>query len=501
MLHVRPWFTFAWLGVQLALISCYAQRNPIACKVDEDCPTNATCSQGYCFDVPAAGSGPSNPQPADPGPTDPQATCIPSTTTCSDAGTLLTCRQDGSGDDVSSCLLGCSAGSVAHCNTLAPSAPVLGTDIELPGLSQATLAAGDALFNTDTGEISGALIRAPNRIYTNTEVTNGIAFRQQAGVGIFVFASFTIPSGSTVKLVGSDTAALVTEGDFTVDGVVDARPMDLSGSLCPAGSPVGGPGGGAGGVAAHIDGGGSVVPGTSGQGAGGGGPGTTSIQGTQAGGGGGGHSAAGAQGGNGIHLGPGTVFPGGSGGVAYDDPAFEGGSGGGGSGRLTQGMGGGGGGGVRLVSGGVLNLGDGSSTAGVNAGGCGGAIDGGGGGSGGSILLEAPIVQMNAGSVLAANGGGGGDTNGPGAPGGLGSTVAYGSSSGPGFTGAGNGGGGDSPAGGAPNTSPVVGFGAGGAAGRIRILSRDGSLNLHPSAVISPSTASGAAVLGTVNVQ
>lgn len=346
-------------------------------------------------------------------------------------------------------------------------------------------------------------------------------YQQRSGRAVFTFGELTLPAGAGLKLIGTLPVVLASVGAINVNGVIDARPMDAAGTVCadltagPGGS-VGGEGGNA--CACPS----AVYVGKPGAGAGGGQPSanTTPV----AGGGGAGHAAAGGGGG---------PTAAGAGGAMYSAAADElvGGSGGAGGGNWSDNgrapRGGGGGGAVQLISATSIAIGNGATPGGINAAGCGGsgtppgalaaAGAGGGGGSGGTIWIEAPVVQLGPKAVLAANGGGGSAAEGPGSPGALSAEPANGwrpNSAPPGNTcttlvWGGCGGAGDSIAGVAGSFkaamsnpfSPQIGYGGGGSAGRVYVAAAADGLTRSASAVVSPSVASGAATLATIDLQ
>jgi hypothetical protein len=430
--------------------------------------------------------------------------CAPGSTMCTDAAAYAVCADAGQGYAVTTCMAGCSTSGGAHCQVLQPSPPVSTADLTTAGVMSITIASGTAIFNTNDGSISGALTRGANALAGTSQVIAGIAFRQGGGVGIWTFADLTVAKGATVTLLGVGPAALVAEGSLSVLGVIDARPTDSAGNLCPS-PPSAGPGASAGGTGCPSCGPGGDY-GAAGLGPGGGGGGTTgpSSEGPHTSGGGAGHAAAGGAGGTNSG---GMIFATAGGSIYVDDAG--GGSGGGGG--LFGGFGGGGGGAVTLVAGYVISIGNGQGVAGVNAGGCGGS-NGGGGGSGGTIVLEAPFVQLQAQGVLAANGGGGGaaqvDASLQGNPGGLGAAPALGYGWAPtiqnvvvGCPGVGAGGAGNAPAGGDTPTCAGASGGGGGAAGYVFVRTMSGTPAVFASqAVISPSLDAGSA-FGSVGVR
>ncbi len=383
-------------------------------------------------------------------------------------------------------------------STIVPTAPVTQADLDGTGLNAITLPAGTTVLNADTGAINNG-IRSANTVFTNREVNGGIAFHVAGGVGIFSFASLTIPVGAQLKLYGNQPVALVSASTIVINDLVEARPMDINGSVCAV--PSNGVGGGKGGNP------GSAVPpfvgGTSGGGMGGGGGGGRSSNGTVSSvGGGGGHADVGGAGAPYMPL----NTPGGGGGQAYDMPTlvgFHGGSGGGGNGN-SSGQGGAGGGAVQLVAKTAISVGIDTARGGVNAGGCGGKSPGGGGGSGGAILVESPTVQLGAMTTLAANGGGGAGSDSNGAHDGSDATfddkIAYGGGSNMFNANGGNGGAGATVKGGA--TSQTSGpYAGGGAAGFIRINTMSGTPSMTTGAILSPYTSTGATSFGTIMLQ
>lgn len=277
---------------------------------------------------------------------------------------------------------------------------------------------GDFAANTDTNvAISNDAIElaasadfgnGSNGAYTATTNTT-------LPSGTYNYTSFTINSGVTVTVTGSQPLIIKSQGTVDIDGALVLNGGDgqsgrrMSGSGCcsycdpngagyqanPAGGAAG-PGGFAGGD------GDQGVTGQVGFGPGGGGGGTQ-VNGSGAGGG---YGTAGANGSAG--SGGGTPL----GGSTYGDPqlsVFQGGSGGGaGSGYIANGNdggGGGGGGGAVQIAAPLIDI---SATGSISAdGGEGGGGDGaGGGGAGGAIWLQA--TTLNTSGTLSAVGGAGG---------------------------------------------------------------------------------------------
>ena len=387
---------------------------------------------------------------------------------CSGTSSLNVCAGDA-GVTTSTCALGCIASPAAHCGTFYPSGAVAPADLQVAGLLPITFSntTPATVLHSDTGVIDGA--RAANSDPTKLEVQSGIGFHVVDGVGIFDFASITIPDGVMIGLAGPNPVALVSAGDVAIVGVVFAG-SDTG--LCPPPGPGGGTAGSSTAGAAPVL--------TSAGGLGAGGNGLAGPNSTYSGGAGGGHGASGGKGGDGI------AGAGGAAGAAYDDATLiplHGGSGGGATGASNV-CAGAGGGGVQIVSGGTITIGGGTAVGGVNAGGSGAPNGPAGGGSGGSVLLEAFTINLVANGGIASNGGGGGGLRG-GMSGTL-STIAA-----PGGTAGGN----DGVGGVGGVTGAIAGglggesAGGGGAVGRIRLNSLTGAASLTGTAFLSPSEA------------
>jgi len=259
-------------------------------------------------------------------------------------------------------------------------------------------------------------------------------------VNLVVVKSLEVAAAAVVRVTGEAPLVIVSLGDMTVDGTIDAHSALLDT----------GPGGAAQ-SDANANGGGA-----------GGGPGAS------------GTATVGGSGGS--FCGVGGIGGGNTAGTAYgtsDDRPLVGGSAGGG-GAVG---GGAGGGAVQLVAYGTLTI---SSTGAVNVGGQGGLIGGlsadqnaGGGGSGGAILLEAPTVDAP-GTLAANGGGGGGDYASPsGGDGSANATAASGGAAGSSDAAGGNGSAATTITGapGGAGTASLNAGGGGGGAGRIRINS------------------------------
>ena len=218
------------------------------------------------------------------------------------------------------------------------------------------------------------------------------------GAAVYAFDSITIPSGTTVRGIGSRPLVLLSRSTVGITGT-----LDVSGANASTQSPAaGGAGGGAGGAGA----GGVLGTGSPGTGPGRG------LSGQSAGGGGfGGNGGAGG--------GTGGV----AGGTAYGnlDSTLQGGSGGGGGSNFypfqgSPGRSGGGGSGVVFVQAQSAIIIGASGLVLANGGNGAQGECGSGGGSGGGIVLAAPKIVND--GALRANGGNGGHGIDPGGGGG-----------------------------------------------------------------------------------
>jgi hypothetical protein len=294
-----------------------------------------------------------------------------------DSGTPHTCNNVANGSDAVSCTSSCDSsrdcpsGSVCDtdtgsCRAFDPGGPLETADLTVSDVQALSFKPGSILVDVDHGAIHGASgsLRRPNVDPTAREVISGIAYEQRNGHAIFTFGKVVIPEGAVLDLIGTLPVVLASTDSMSINGVVDARPMDAAGNLCPDLSA--GPGGYVGGKGANA----CACPtqanvGEPGLGDGGGKPGMAS--GVVSGGGGGGHAAVGGMGGND-----------GAGGAKYDGPpaiGLVGGSGGAGGGAWSDlgpsPNGGGGGGAIQLVARTSLSIGNGTAAGGLNAGGCG----------------------------------------------------------------------------------------------------------------------------------
>lgn len=440
-----------------------------------------------------------------------------------------TLKEPGKADVV--CDLGCVAAPTAHCGKLNPTGEVAQADFAVVGVGDVTfdsngliIPAQGITLNTDTGEIintgdSNAVIRAKNVDAAAQEVISQIGFRKVAGkVGIFQFKSLKVTGGYLpVLFKGSLPVALVAQTTITLETGMQVNACDTGGRI------TGGVGGQSGGVGAS----------TNGSGAGGGAHGgingtdTTGVS-THSGGSGGGYFALGGTGAAGTSQ-AGVAVPGTVGGPVWGsqtnfDP-FLGGSGGGGP------NGGSGGGAILLTAGEKITIGGGTGKGGINAGGCAGSfsysgnipdsVTRGGGGSGGTILIEAPVVVGGIKGVLAANGGSGTPPYSDGIgyslyDGHFDDTASNTDSPSPyKCAGAnGTGGFGNTPAGQPGSVAPGSGadcastpgsrtFGGagGGSVGRIRILTKSGSVTTDASFIYSPTPTTGATTFGTLPLE
>lgn len=376
--------------------------------------------------------------------------CTAGSATCGSDGTLAVCNADGMSVTTTSCALGCEL-PAATCKAVIPS----------NGLGSAFAGAGDAAaidipdgstIDTDSGVVLDANGQA-------VAVASSLVM-QSSGVPIRVFAGMTVSVG-TVSIVGADPVAFVSAGAMMI-GNIDAAAYTAPGSG-DAGS------GGPGAVTMGDCVGSSVDPRVGGPGGGGGGDAT-------AGGSGGGYKGS---------------TPGGLAATGFD--LLVGGCSGGGAtyADLSYSLGGGGGGAIQLVSGSQLTL-----NGVIDVGGGGGEEDS-GGGAGGMVIIEAPMLAIASTGGIAANGGGGGGicngANGPvdmsPALGGLGGSDGSACGSDGVFPGGAGGtatlqpGPGDIEDG--PVNPPFFKGGGGGAVGRARIETLDGTYMSSTSSVVS----------------
>jgi len=389
--------------------------------------------------------------------------------TCAGPNTLASCV-----DAQTPCALGCTADPAlgARCLDLDPSGVAdpssytnATADTVWNGDADAAADSGAETIVLDTG--SGAITRGTTTIRaagTGLDGPSGITFTladqlddsrvsstTSPGLGIFGFHSLTIGKGVIVVVEGQRAAALASDTDMTIDGLVSAA--------CSGSTP--GPGG-----FAPDDG-----PCH-------GGPQTTWQCGTDqktgqpihctSAGGGAGYATAGGAGDvqDGTHAGAGgPAFP------PLDGGPFVlfGGSGGG-SGN------GAGGGALQLAASRSFALGGSVSACGCagHSGSSGFGGGRGGGGAGGMIVIESPSVQIGATAIIAANGGSGGSVDGV-----LGAQPANG--------GAGAGQGGAL----LGNATSGSNGGGGGSAGRVVIDSLPGAATIADGGIVSPAPAVG----------
>jgi hypothetical protein len=240
--------------------------------------------------------------------------------------------------------------------------------------SLGALAVGPGAYTVFTDGAAPTLVDSSLQVLaTGWYVAQSDAFNPQ--VAVFSFDSIVVSTGAAITAVGNNPLALLSRGDISFAGQLDAA--GRAGG--PQGAGLGGragPGGGAGGS------GGSGI-GQPGVGPGGGQGGFVGLGDCSWG-------EGGAYGGAGSHWNP-CLTPA----VAYGDPALvlNGGSGGGASGANLFGAGAGGGGvelgalgTITLLGGSLLNVAGGDFGTGlaVNA----------GGGSGGALLLHAPSIGL-----------------------------------------------------------------------------------------------------------
>lgn len=458
-----------WILVVLG--ACFHPSPPEgrACANGTDCPDPLICDLGVCVRSPHDGS------------VDALDVAIDANPTCSCAGSLLTCG----GVPAVTCALGCMPQSTgARCFDVDPSNNV-GITAATGLTMDITVNGGVATFNTDTGAITGVIVRAAGQ-GTNAGITFELRMTGTQPIGVWSFHRLGVNAGASIRFSGARSAVFVSGTDAAIGGVVDG-----SGGCYGTDPLCAGPGAGIGGNTAVATGCGPGGPGAS-----------ASTATADGGGGGGGGRTVGGTGGLGGADGLGGI--GGIGCIASLAEPLVGGSGGGigGLGAVAACKGGGGGGALQITAIDQITV-DGTITMG-GSGGEGGKADlagtnaGGGcaGGAGGTILLEAYTVKLGPTAVIAANGGagGGGGSLGTaghrGASGGLNSTPAGGGMAGN----AGNGGvGGDGAAGGTAATAggAAVGNSGGGGGGIGAVYVRTTPGNFILAGVVTPAAGSG----------
>jgi hypothetical protein len=337
-------------------------------------------------------------------------------------------------------------------------------------LSQAPMAmaenvTGSCMIKTDPSAPEDDCFSSPITVVTQSG---------GGSVSFVVVASLTLAAGAVVRVTGPVPLVLVSLGDITLNGSIDAHSADLNlGAGGAAGADSNAVGNGTGGGSA----GSSTAP---------------------IGGSGGSFCGLGGHGGG--------ATPSGTPAMSYGNPDIRplaGGSAGGG-GSVGSGAGGGA---LEIVAGGTLSLSAGSS---INAGGEGGPFAGlaadqnaGGGGSGGAILLEATTVSM-AGTLAANGGGGGGDyTSADGADATASAMAAAGGAGGTSGAAGGNGSAGSTASGSAGMAGASLNSGGGGGgAGWIRINTASGMAaitgTLSPAQGLSCTTVDTVRAAGSV---
>jgi hypothetical protein len=429
----RGRFRWALLAVAMASAACTTKQQN-TCKSDSDCtnPAYPFCDVNGEF---AASGGEKNVCTIVP-PDCPveRCGCSPGATTC--AGEVLTtCDVGGMSVTTSSCALGCSADGT-RCLSFEPSNGLRAALAAAANEPAVTIPDG-ATIDTDTGEVktSGG-IAVP---------VGSLGVAQGAGtIRALIGSSFVI---GNVVVYGTNPLAIVSIGDVAANGILDAS----------ANSSTNGPG-------AQT---------------------TGACVGAQStlGGSGGGNATPGGDGGK-SHL---WTAPHALGGAAQSQ--FEPLLGGCPGGALTgNAPGGGGGGAVQVVSLTAIRI-----SGSIDVGGGGGGNNGGGGGAGGNVVLEAPHVEISGG--VFANGGSGGACSMEGSDASRDATAV----SGPGPCGNGNtihGG-----TGGSVSVAPSSGGrlfigdsgsagGGGGALGRLKIATRDGTYDAAMAVLSAATTAS-----------
>lgn len=292
---------------------------------------------------------------------------------------LITCDGQGNITAMQPCVLGCNTGE-NRCLKVAPSNNLSALFDEAEGATDFVLS-GSTIIDTDSGSIT-------DQSGARTPLTSTIA---SSPIGMFVVKVKSFQTGGGVTVQGTKALVILSAGDVKID-------HDISVSARLA---VNGPGAIANNAACR------------------GGDGAAGNSNGKPGGGGGGFGTAGGKGGNGGS----PVIQGGDIGMVAGNPELvplRGGCPGGrASGASTNYAAGAAGGALQIVSGTSITI---ASNAALLANGTGGRktasgafaclVDtpcgnGEGGGAGGGILLEAPVVTLDASGGIFANGGGG----------------------------------------------------------------------------------------------
>jgi hypothetical protein len=400
----------------------------------------------------------------------PTACAIGETAMCA-GDNLVTCDGQGNITATTACVLGCSTAN-KRCLKVA-SSNSLDTFLDEAATAPDLVLSGSTTIDTDAASITD---QSGVRSQPNSIVTTGLP------IGVMVIKAKTFETGGTVTVTGSRALAIVVDGAITIN-----HPINVSAPLVGNGP-------------------GALPNDTTGRG-GNGAAGSTEGS---SGGGGGGFGTAGGRGGTG---GFNTVNGGNPGGVSGTGTLIplRGGTPGGYSGSTVSASHtvGGGGGAIQLVSNVSITLGA-SGVISANGGGARGPSQlilcvqdtpcghGEAGGSGGGILLETPVLTMDAASGLYANGGAGKcGVMGSGQSGLNSTTPAAGQTCSNQTGSGGNGAAGATAAQNGGNTSGdnAVGGGAGGGQGRIRV-------NLKAGTTFSPTgTVSGVESAGAVGTR
>jgi hypothetical protein len=425
------WIRWALLAVTISAAACTKEQN--ACKADSDCtnPAYPFCDVNGEFSASGGAKNVCTIVPDD-CPVE-RCGCSPGATSCA-ADELSVCDASGSSATTTSCALGCAADGT-RCLSFEPSNG-LGAALTSAANEPAITIPDGSTINTDTGEVknSGGIAIPVSSLAVSQGSTT---------IRALIGGSFSI---GDVVVSGSNPLAIVSVGDITLTGVLDASATgttsgpgaQLTGACAGAASDTGGSGGG--------------------------------------------NATSGGSGG-----GPGIPDPRAAGGAAQI--GFEPLGGGCRGGALTQdggtvGAGGGGGGALQIVSGSSISI-----SAVIDIGGGGGGYNGGGGGSGGNLILEAPRVTFSSGGVF-ANGGSGAACEMGGTDGSQDTNPALGPGPCVGISGphGGNGGTVDSMPKGGGIAGSGNGGGGGGAVGRLRIATLDGTFDAGPATLSAAVT-------------
>ena len=246
---------WVWLGI---LAGCYNPTIPenVPSGNGGVCPTPYRCHVGVCVAEPVT-DAPGDLTGFDAPDTLVDATMIDATmidATMIDAmadASVDACVPSCTGSTLDRCFgptlqcsLGCSTSGGAHCERVIPANGVPVDFVDSVSVAT-TVTGGIAIFNTDTGEITGVVTRT-----AGAGVNANIRYEQVGSLGVFAFAGFAVDPSGEVRFFGSRPAVFYAGGDLSVGGKID-----LSGGCYGITASCAGPGGGVGAVIGTLAGG------------------------------------------------------------------------------------------------------------------------------------------------------------------------------------------------------------------------------------------------------